>query len=76
LTRAFVLGLVLGLFSGVRSTVERIGPERPPRERDCAVQFLQTAPEAAYEPVAVINVWVRRNKLTTGKKAVSEEAEP
>lgn len=73
-----VLALVLaqGLFSGVRSTVERKGPARPPRPKDCEVQFFEKAPERAHEVIGTIQVYVRRNKITMGRQAVYEEAQP
>jgi hypothetical protein len=79
MTAALLLALALaqGLFSGVRSRVERTGPERPPREKNCAVQFFDgNAPNRPHETLAVIHVWVRRNKLTMGRRAVYEESEP
>ncbi|MFN0165756.1 MAG: hypothetical protein ACKV22_04930 [Bryobacteraceae bacterium] len=73
-----VLALALGgLFSGVRSNVERTGIKRPPREKNCAIQLFDAkAPEGAHEALGRIHVYVRRNKLTMGRRAVYEEAEP
>ena len=71
------VALAAGLFSGVRSKVERTGLSRPPREKNCEIQFSQQkAPEREHEVLGRIEVWVRRNKLTMGRRAVYEEAEP
>lgn len=71
------IALAGGLFSGVRSKVERTGPSRPAREKNCEIQFVQQkAPERAHEVLGRIHVWIRRNKLTMGRRAVYEEAEP
>lgn len=77
MTVALILILLLGgLFSGVRSTVQRTGPLLPSREQDCPIEFLQARDERPRETVGVIQVWVRRNKITMGRQAVYEEAVP
>ena len=73
---ALALVLAQGLFSGVRSTVERKGPPKPPRPKDCEVEFFDKAPQRAHEVVGTIQVYVRRNKITMGRRAVYEEAQP
>ena len=73
---AMALILFQGLFSGVRSTVERKGTPKPPRPKDCEVQFFDKAPQRAHEVVGTIQVYVRRNKITMGRQAVYEEAQP
>ena len=40
------------------------------------MQFLDKTPERAHEVVATIQVYVRRNKITMGRQAVYEEAQP
>jgi hypothetical protein len=57
MTAALLLALAVaqGLFSGVRSRVERTGRDRPPRAKNCAVQFFQeNAPNRPHEALAVI----------------------
>lgn len=68
--------LLDGLFSGVRSTVQRTGPVLPSREQNCQIEFLDAKDERPREAVGVIQVWVRRNKITMGRQAVYEEAVP
>ena len=78
MTAWFLLASALaGLFSGVRTNVERVGPVLPAREKNCEVQFFER--EAAPPPHEVagrIQVWVKRNKVTRGRRAVYEDAEP
>jgi hypothetical protein len=76
MTIALALLLLLQVFSGVRSTVERKGPKLPQRERNCQLEFLEASAERPREVVGVIQVWVTRNKITMGRQAVYEEAEP
>ena len=73
---ALALVLAQGLFSGVRSTVQRKGPPRSPLSKDCEVQFFDKAPQRTHEVVGTIQVYVRRNKITMGRQAVYEEAQP
>jgi uncharacterized protein YbjQ (UPF0145 family) len=69
--------LAADLFSGVRSTVEKKGPVRPAREKDCAIEFVNGKTSArTHEVLATIQVYVRRNKITMGQKAEYEEAKP
>lgn len=71
------LFLFQGLFSGVHSKVERVGPAPPARPKNCAVEFFdRQAPERTHELLAHVHVWVRRNKITMGKRAVYEESAP
>jgi hypothetical protein len=69
--------LAADLFSGVRSTVEKKGPVRPARAKDCAIEFVNgKTSERPHEVLATIQVYVRRNKITMGQKAEYEEAKP
>jgi hypothetical protein len=69
--------LAIGIFSGVRSTVERKGAPHPARGKNCTIQFaVEEGSERPYEIVGVIQVYVRRNKITMGRKGTYEEAVP
>jgi hypothetical protein len=64
-------------FSGVRSTVERKGPVFPPREKSCLIDFIDDVkPDQAHDVLGTIQVYVRRNGITMGRRAVYEEAVP
>lgn len=76
MSTALVLLFMMQLFSGVRSTVQRTGPALPQREKDCQIEFLDAKLQRPREVVGVIQVWVRRNKITMGRQAVYEEAVP
>jgi len=76
MTTALAFLVLLQIFSGVRSTVQRTGPPLPAREKDCQLEFLDTKAERRREVVGVIQVWVRRNKITMGRQAVYEETVP
>ena len=66
-----------GLFSGVRSTVDRRGPPRPPRDKDCNIEFMDSkGTERPHDVLGTIEVYVRRNKITMGREATYEEAIP
>lgn len=72
-----LLAFALVVFSGVRSKVERTGVRRPAREKNCAIEMFEAkAPDRAHQSLGRIHVYVRRNKLTMGRRAVYEEAEP
>ena len=69
--------LVVGVFSGVRSTVERKGPARPALPKDCGVEFVDAKTTSRpHEVLGTIQVYVKRNKITMGQKAEFEEAKP
>lgn len=68
--------LMMQLFSGVRSSVQRTGPSLPERGKDCQVEFFDAKSERPREAVGEIQVWVRQNKITGGREAVYEEALP
>jgi len=76
--RQLLLAFVFfGLFSGVRSTVDRKGPSRPPRDKDCNIEFFDNkGTERLHEVLGTIQVYVRRNEITMGREATYEEAIP
>lgn len=79
MTARFLLLTILafGVFSGVRSTVERKGPLRPARKSDCTVELLDSkGTDRPHDVVGTIQVYVRRNKITMGREATYEEAVP
>jgi uncharacterized protein YbjQ (UPF0145 family) len=66
-----------GIFSGVRSTVERKGPPRPAHKADCTVEIFDSkGTDRPHDIVGTIQVYVRRNKITMGREATYEEAVP
>ena len=69
--------LAIAIFSGVRSTVERKGAPHAARGKNCAIEFVvEKEAERPYEIVGFIHVYVRRNKITMGRKGTYEEAVP
>jgi hypothetical protein len=69
--------LGFGLFSGVRSTVDRNGAAHAPRDKDCSIEFIDNkGTERPHQVLGTIQVYVRRNKITMGREAIYEEAVP
>ena len=79
MTAAMLLSLLLlgGLFSGVRSKVDRTGPPRPARGKNCEISFLDgEKPNRPHEVLGRIQIWVTRNKITRETDTKVEAAQP
>ena len=63
--------LLGGVFSGVRSKVERTGPPQPARAKNCEILVIDgEESNRQYEVLGRIHIWITRNKITreTGTK--------
>ena len=69
--------LLGGVFSGVRSKVERTGPPQPARAKNCEILFIDgEESNRQYEVLGRIHIWITRNKITRETGTKVETAQP
>lgn len=62
--------------SGVSSQAAPVAVPLAVRSSACDIEILLDKPSRAFEKITDIDVYVRRNKITGGQRAVYEEAVP